>query len=162
MAFTRSRPYRKNDNAYIEQKNFTHVRKPMGYLRYDTPEELDLINDLYRNELRLYKNFFQPVITLPHKQRVEGKTRRRYAKPQTPYRILLNSGQLTPDKIKELDGLYRSLNPADLKRRIDVKLKKLYALYENKKKGSVRVNPYKKRKKKENIPLNRAQNTARA
>jgi len=144
LAFTRSRPYRKNDNAYIEQKNFTHVRRPLGYLRYDTPEELDLINDLYRHELRLYKNFFQPVMRLAHKQRVEGKTRRRYAKPQTPYRILRESGQLTPDKIKELDDLYRSLNPADLKRRIDLKLKKLYALYENKKKGSVRVNPYKK------------------
>jgi hypothetical protein len=58
MAFNRSRPYRKNDNAYIEQKNFTHVRRPPGYLGYDTPEEVDLINDLYRNGLRLYKNFF--------------------------------------------------------------------------------------------------------
>jgi len=67
LAFTRSRPYRKNDNAYIEQKNFIHIRKPMGYLRYDTSEELNLINDLCRNELRLYKNFFQPVMRLAHK-----------------------------------------------------------------------------------------------
>ena len=144
LAFTRSRPYRKNDNAYIEQKNFTHVRRPLGYLRYDTPEELDLINDLYRNELRLYKNFFQPVMRLERKERVDGKLRRFYAKPKTPYRILRESRQLSPDQIKTLDELYRSLNPADLKRRIDQKLKKLFALYEKKRKGLVQVNPYKK------------------
>jgi hypothetical protein len=116
----------------------------LGYLRYDTPEELALIRDLYRNELRLYKNFCQPVMRLIRKERVEGKVRRRYAKPQAPYRILRESGQLSPEKIRELDKIYRSLNPADLKRRIDLKLQKLYALYEKKKKGSIRVNPYKK------------------
>jgi len=144
LGFTRSRPYRKNDNAYIEQKNFTHVRRPLGYLRYDTTAELDLINDLYRNELRLYKNFFQPVMRLERKERVDGKTRRRYAKPKTPYRILRESGQLPPETLKKLDELYRSLNPADLKRRIDKKLKALFTLYEKKRKGLVQVDPYKK------------------
>jgi len=144
LGFTRSRPYRKNDNAYIEQKNFTHVRRPLGYLRYDTTAELDLINDLYRNELRLYKNFFQPVMRLERKERVDGKTRRRYAKPKTPYRILRESGQLPPEALKKLDELYRSLNPADLKRRIDKKLKTLFTLYEKKRKGLVQVDPYKK------------------
>ena len=144
LGFTRSRPYHKNDNAYIEQKNFTHVRRPLGYLRYDTTAELDLINDLYRNELRLYKNFFQPVMRLERKERVDGKTRRRYAKPKTPYRILRESGQLPPETLKNLDELYRSLNPADLKRRIDKKLKALFTLYEKKRKGLVQVDPYKK------------------
>lgn len=144
LDFTRSRPYRKNDNAYIEQKNFTHVRRPLGYLRYDTPQELDLINDLYRNELRLYKNFFQPVMRLERKERVNGKIHRRYAKPKTPYRILKESGQLSREQIKTLDELYRSLNPADLKRRIDQKLKQLFSLYEKKRKGLVQVDPYKK------------------
>lgn len=144
LTFTRSRPYHKNDNAYIEQKNFTHVRRPLGYLRYDTPAELDLINDLYRNELRLYKNFFQPVMRLERKQRIDGKTRRHYAKPKTPYRILRESRQLTPEALKTLDDLYRSLNPADLKRRIDQKLKRLFTLYERKRKGLVQVDPYKK------------------
>ena len=144
LAFTRSRPYRKNDNAYIEQKNFTHVRRPLGYLRYDTPEELDLINDLYRNELRLYKNFSQPVMRLERKERIDGKTRRRYAKPKTPYRILRESGQLPPEALKKLDDLYHNLNPADLKRRIDQKLKNLFTLYEKKRKGLVQVDPYKK------------------
>jgi hypothetical protein len=70
LQFTRSRPSRKNDNAYIEEKNWTHVRKVFGYLRYDTFEELSIMNDLYRNELRLYKNFFQPVMKLQSKQRI--------------------------------------------------------------------------------------------
>ena len=144
LGFTRSRPYHKNDNAYIEQKNFTHVRRPLGYLRYDTTAELDLINDLYRNELRLYKNFFQPVMRLERKERVDGKTRRRYTKPKTPYRILRESGQLPPEELEKLDELYRSLNPADLKRRIDKKLKALFTLYEKKRKGLVQVDPYKK------------------
>lgn len=142
LAFTRSRPYRKNDNARIEQKNYTHVRRPLGYLRYDTPEELALIQDLYRHELRLYKNFFQPVMRLKQKERVEGKSRRRHERAQTPYRILKASGQISPDKLRELEALYRDLNPAELKRRIDRKLEKLYSLYEKKKKAPLRVNPY--------------------
>ena len=81
---------------------------------------------------------------LERKERIEGKTRRRYAKPKTPYRILRESRQPTPEALKTLDDLYRSLNPADLKRRIDQKLKKLYTLYEKKRKGLVQVDPYKK------------------
>jgi hypothetical protein len=81
---------------------------------------------------------------LERKERIEEKTRRRYAKPKTPYRILRESRQLTPEALKTLDDLYRSLNPADLKRRIDQKLKKLYTLYEKKRKGLVQINPYKK------------------
>lgn len=142
LAFTRSRPYRKNDNARIEQKNFTHVRRPLGYLRYDTPEELALIQDLYRNELRLYKNFFQPVMRLKQKERVDGKPRRRHERAQTPYRILKTSGQISPDKLRELESVYRDLNPADLKRRIDRKLQSLFSLYEKKKKRTLMVDPY--------------------
>jgi hypothetical protein len=66
--FTRSRPNKKNDNAYVEQKNWTHVKKVFGYLRYDTLKELEIINDLYENELRLFKNFFQPVMKLVKKE----------------------------------------------------------------------------------------------
>jgi len=120
------------------------VRRPLGYLRYDTCQELDLINDLYRNELRLSKNFFQPVMRLERKERVEGRIRRCYAKPQTPYQILRGSGQLGPDQAERLDELYQSLNPAELKRRIDEKLSRLYAIYEKKRKVSFRVNSYKK------------------
>jgi len=144
LEFTRSWPYRKNDNAYIEQKNFTHVRRPLGYLRYDTEEELHLINDLYRHELRLYKNFFQPVMKLQSKERVEGKLRRRYDKPKTPYQRLLESGKLPLRVQKTLQELHASLNPAELKRQIDRKLKRLYEVYQKKNKRSLRLNPYKK------------------
>lgn len=144
LEFTRSRPYRKNDNAYIEQKNFTHVRKPFGYLRYDTPEELALIQDLYQHEMRLYKNFFQPVMKLAHKERIGGHLKRVYDSPKTPYRRLLDSNQITPQAAKELQKLYLSLNPAELKRQIDKKLSTLFELYQKKKKRSLTINPYKK------------------
>jgi transposase InsO family protein len=78
IEFSRSRPYKKNDNSFVEQKNSTHVRAVIGHLRYDTEKELDLINSLYRNELRLYKNFFQPVMKLKEKIRDRGKVHRRY------------------------------------------------------------------------------------
>lgn len=142
--FTRSRPYRKNDNPHIEQKNFTHIRRPLGYLRYDTPEELALIQDLYRNELRLYKNFFQPVMMLARKVRVSGRPKRTYSPAKTPYHRLLESGQLSPEKTRELKALYLSLNPAELKREIDRKLARLYDLYRKKNKRPISVDPYKK------------------
>lgn len=144
LHFTRSRPNRKNDNAYIEQKNYTHVRRPLGYLRYDTEEELALINNLYRHELRLYKNFFQPVMKMMSKQRVNGRLKRSYDVPRTPYQRLLDSGQLSARQQQALRRCYRTLNPAELKRRIDEKLEKLYQTYEKKRKRSVVVNPYKK------------------
>lgn len=144
LEFTRSRPYRKNDNAYIEQKNYTHVRKPLGYLRYDRPEELALIQDLYRHELRLYKNFFQPVMKLVRKDRVAGRVKRVYDLPKTPYQRLLESNQISPQAARELRQLYVRLNPADLKRRIDKKLENLFNIYQRKKKNTLMVNPYKK------------------
>ena len=62
LKFSRSRPYHKNDNCFIEQKNSTHIRQVIGYIRYDTEDEMNCLNDLYRNELRLYKNFFQRIL----------------------------------------------------------------------------------------------------
>lgn len=142
LAFTRSRPYRKNDNAYIEQKNFTHVRKPLGYFRYDTEEEREIINGLYRNDLRLYKNFFQPVMKLIRKERIEGKVKRVYDEPKTPYVRLLESGQITQRQGEYLRVLYEGLNPVALKERIDATLGRLYDTYEKKAKRPLRVNPY--------------------
>ena len=144
LEFTRSRPHRKNDNAYIEQKNYTHVRRPLGYLRYETEEELHLINDLYRNELRLFKNFFQPVMKLAKKERVDGKVRRKYDKAKTPYQRLLESGKVLTAEQKNMETLYTSLNPAELKRQIERKLERLFEMYQKKKKRSITVNPYKK------------------
>jgi len=126
LEFTRSRPNRKNDNAYIEQKNWTHVRKTLGYLRYDTFDELNIINDLYRGDLRLYKNFFQPVMKLVSKERIGGRVKRKYDVPRSPYQRLLESAQVSEKTKRELEAIHHSLNPAQLKRSIDAKLDKLY------------------------------------
>lgn len=144
LEFTHSRAYRKNDNAYIEQKNFTHVRRPLGYLRYDIPEELQLIRDLYHQELRLYKNFLLPVMKLVRKVRVGGHVKRVYDTPKTPYQRLLESGQIDEQTANELRRIYLSLNPGEIKRQMDKKLSRLFVVYEKKKKRSVVVNPYKK------------------
>ena len=145
LEFTRSRPNKKNDNAYIEQKNWTHVRKVFGYLRYDTDKELHLMNSLYDNELRLYKNFFSPVMKLINKERIGGKVKRKYDIPKTPYQRLIESGQISDEKKKELKIVYRSLNPAELKRKIDEKTHNLYRAYEEKKRIT-EANPSKKQR----------------
>lgn len=132
LEFSRSRPYQKNDNCFIEQKNSTHVRKVIGYLRYDTEEELDCLNDLYRNELRLYKNFFQPVIKLVKKERTGGKIKRKYDRAKTPYLRLLESDQIAEKEKESLTKIYQSLNPAELKRAIDKKLDSLFKIYQKK------------------------------
>jgi hypothetical protein len=132
LEFTRSRPSRKNDNAYIEQKNWTHVRKVLGYLRYDTVGELAIINDLYRGELRLYKNFFQPMMKLVSKERIGGRVKRKYDIPQSPYQRLMESDQVSEESKRGLEAIYLSMNPAQLKRSIDAKLDNLYHTYEEK------------------------------
>jgi len=145
LEFTRSRPNKKNDNAYIEQKNWTHVRKVLGYFRYDTDQELILMNSLYEKELRLYKNFFSPVMKLKEKQRVGGRVKRKYDTPKTPYQRLLGSGQISNEKKKELQIIYRSLNPAELKRKIEEKTHRLLKAYEDKKR-TIEANPSKKQR----------------
>ena len=139
--FSRSRPYKKNDNCLVEQKNWTHVKKFVGYSRYDTEDELMALNDLYRGEMRLYKNFFQPVIKLISKERIGGKIHRKYDKAKTPYQRLLESGEITQENKEKLERIHNSLNPAQLKRVIDNKLKELYKINKKvdvKKKVSVR------------------------
>jgi len=132
IAFTRSRPNKKNDNAYVEQKNWTHVRKVVGYARHDTPEEVAILNSLYRNELRLYKNFFQPTMKLIKKERIAGKPKKKYDKPKTPYKRLIESNQIPAETKKKLQQIYASLNPAELKRRIERKLYKLKLVNQHK------------------------------
>lgn len=124
LFFTRSRPDRKNDNAYVEQKNNTHVRKWLGYGRYDTPRQLAAINDLYRNELRLFNNFFRPVMKILSKEKVNNSVCRKiYDVAQTPYQRLLDCDQITRKKKQELRDLYLTLNPVELKKAINQKLK---------------------------------------
>jgi hypothetical protein len=133
LEFSRSRPYQKNDNCFVEQKNSTHIRQIFGYLRYDTYQELRIINDLYDNELYLYKNFFQPVMKLKEKIRIKGRIHRRYDQPRTPYQRMIKSKSVDKKTKSELQKTYAQLNPAELKRKIDQKLKLLYKIYQQKK-----------------------------
>lgn len=128
ITFTRSRPYKKNDNAHIEQKNFTHVRKIIGYLRLDTEKQQRALNNLYRNELRLYINFFQASQKLIKKERVGSRIKRTYDTAKTPYQRVMENKDIPEEVKRKLTKLYESLNPFELKRRIDRKLREITAL----------------------------------
>lgn len=126
IQFTRSRPYKKDDNAHIEQKNWTHVRKIFGYIRYDTKFALNLMNDLYRNELRFFHNFFQPSVKLLKKIHIGSKLKRVYDKPKTPFQRVCKCKKVDCLKIAQLKKLSLSLNPFELSKTIDKKLDKIY------------------------------------
>ena len=117
IRLSRSRPYKKNDNAWVEQKNWTHVRKVVGYRRLDTTVELRLLNEIY-GVLRLYKNFCLPTIRLKSKTRVAGRIQRQYDQPRTPYQQVMTSGQIDRQTKRQLQSVYAALNPAALYRRL--------------------------------------------
>jgi hypothetical protein len=125
ITFTRSRPYRKNDSCFVEQKNYSIVRRAVGYLRYDTEEELLTLKELYRH-LRLYTNFFQPTMKLIEKTRIGSKVIKKYDKPLTPYRRVLACPDVSAEDKQALKKLYQKLNPAQLKRQITRLQQKLY------------------------------------
>ncbi len=127
IRMSRSRPYQKNDNAWVEQKNWTHVRKVVGYRRYDTTKQMALLNQIYE-VARLYQNYFQPVIKLVSKTRIKGKIHRKYDQPRTPYERLLESKQISRKQARELRTVYASLNPAELHRRLNELRRELFAL----------------------------------
>ena len=111
IQFTRGRPYKKDDNAHIEQKNWTHVRKIFGYERYDSRQTVQAMNDLYQNELRILQNLFLPSMKLLEKTRIGSKLKRHYDKPQTPLERLLNCPQTDPVKIQGLKNLRDKTDP---------------------------------------------------
>jgi hypothetical protein len=117
ITFTRSRPYRKNDNCFVEQKNYSVVRRHVGYARYDTEVEVELLNQLYA-QLRLYVNFFLPSQKLLEKTRRGSRVQKRYDKARTPYRRVLDSKQVPESYKKKLRAQYQQLNPAELDRQI--------------------------------------------
>ena len=130
ITFTRSRPYRKNDSCFVEQKNWSVIRRAVGYARYDTDKELSILNELYVY-LRLYVNFFQPVRKLIKKERIGSKVIKRYDEAKTPYRRVLASPDIEDEIKMKLKNQYAMLNPAELKRKITKlqnKLLKLNAL----------------------------------
>lgn len=132
LQFSRSRPYAKNDNCFVEQQNGTHVRKIVGYHRYDTKAEQEVIRALYRNELRQYKNFFQPIIPLVAKERVGGHIRRKYGVPTTPFQRIMADPHVPEETKQRLRKEYTTRNPASLKRTIEQQQDALYEAYRTK------------------------------
>jgi transposase InsO family protein len=118
LEFSRSRPYQKNDNCCVEQKNYSVVRRAVGYLRYETERQLVLLNRLYA-VLRPYTNFFQPVVKLLAKTRVGSRVHKRYELARTPYQRLLVWVELEPAVRERLAAEYCRLNPAELKRQCE-------------------------------------------
>jgi hypothetical protein len=128
IQFTRGRPYKKDDNAHIEQKNWTHVRKLLGYVRYDSPRALDAINALYQSDLRLFQNLFLPSVKLARKERVGSRLHRHYDPPQTPFERVLACPEADPTKVTKLKLLRHRLNPFQLSGTIDQQLKWIHSL----------------------------------
>ena len=127
VTFTRSRPYKKNDSAHVEQKNWSVVRRMVGYDRYASRAALDQLNRLYR-DLRLYVNFFQPTMKLLHKSRHGARVHKTYDQARTPYQRLVQTGLLEQAKADSLAQLHSTLNPILLLRRTNRSLAQLWAL----------------------------------
>jgi len=126
ITFTRSRPYRKNDSCFIEQKNYSVVRRAVGYQRCDTDEQLRLLAALYQ-PLELYTNFFQPSMKLKSKERHGARVTKKYDKARTPYQRVLESSFIDQQTKEQLRQSYELLNPAQLKRQIERWQRKLLA-----------------------------------
>ena len=125
--FTRSRPYHSDDNAHVEQKNWTHVRQLFGYARFDNEALVDLMNDLYKNEVSQMNNYFLPNFKLIEKQRIQSKIIKKHSKPETPYQRLIKSEHFDEKKKLELTEIYNRLNPFELQKTIQKKLKRIFA-----------------------------------
>jgi len=129
IQFTRSRAYHNEDNAHVEQKNWTHVRQWIGYDRIDNPQTVPLLNDLYTQEWRLFHNFFCPSAKLIEKERIGSKTLKHHDSPKTPYQRTLESPHISPQIKQTLSKQLASLNPFVLRRIMDEKLKKIFLSY---------------------------------
>ena len=127
ITFTRSRAYKKNDSCFVEQKNYSIVRRAVGYLRYDSGAEVDILNELY-TYLGQYTNFFMPVVKLVSKTRIGSRVTEKYDEAKTPYRRVLGSKYIDNEKKRKLNTIYDRLNPADLKRKLSVLQEKLLKL----------------------------------
>ena len=120
--FTRSRPYKKNDNAHIENKNWTHVRQYLGYQRFDDPELVAMLNDLYRNEWNLYFNFFNNSFKLIEKNRINSKIIKSFDIPKTPVQRLMESDFIPSETKQRLQRIKDNLDPFELQQQMVKKI----------------------------------------
>lgn len=128
IEFTRSRPYRKNDNCYVEQKNFTHVREVFGYERYDQIELVYEMNHIYRNYFNDLYNFFIPQLKCVEVKRVGAKYVRKYDSPKSPYQRLLESDHLSNFEKQELRNKFNTINPIKLRKELNDQIKRFNRL----------------------------------
>ena len=126
ITYTRSRAYQKNDNCFVEQKNYTHVRELFGYERIEEKELVDLMNEIYIEYWNPLQNFFRPTFKLKEKVRIGARIKRKYDKPKTPYRRLMESEHLTEEQKKALAERKRKLNPFKLKQGLEEKLAEFF------------------------------------
>lgn len=132
MPWTRSRAYRKNDNAHCEQKNWTHVRQLFGHDRFEHPELVGMMNGLYAVEWSQFTNHFKPTFKLLKREKKEGRAKRVYeATPKTPYERLVESADIPEAKKRELRDRHAKLDPFELKKNIEIKLKKFFIVLGN-------------------------------
>jgi hypothetical protein len=132
LPWTRSRAYRKNDNAHCEQKNWTHVRQLFGHDRFGHPELAPLMNDLYAQEWSQFTNHFKPTFKLLKREKKGARTKRIYEKkPQTPYQRLLASADISEEQKTKLRNAHAALNPFSLKKNIEAKLKTFFTALGN-------------------------------
>lgn len=131
ITFTRSRAYYKNDNAHIEQKNWTNIRQYLGYDRFDNPILVDLLNDLYTTEWNLYFNYFIPSMKLITKRRIGSKTEKIHDIPKTPYQRVMESKQISSQVKQKLINQYKNLNPFYLQKIMSQKIKNIINIASN-------------------------------
>lgn len=134
--FVRRRPYKKNDNAHVEQKNWTHVRQLLGYARLDSSWDVEYINDLYKNYWLVLWNFFTPVMKLKSKTRVGGRIVKVHDEPKTPFERLLESEHLSQEHKQALLARAEHINPFRVKTELDKKLKWFFRIVDIRKKQS--------------------------
>lgn len=123
VTFVRRRPYKKNDNAHVEQKNWTHVRELFGYDRFDKSAQVRMMNEIYKTLWNPLWNFFTPVMKLIEKERIGGKLIKYHDEPKTPYQRIMDSGTLTVDQMNKLRTTFESYNPFELKKELEKQLK---------------------------------------
>ena len=155
IRMSRSRPYQKNDNAWVEQKNWTHVRKLVGYRRFTSAAQCEVLRELYEVAAD-FRNFFQPAMKLKEKVREGGKVRRVYEEPRTPYQRLLALGRLKPQQRRAVEERYRRLDPVELRHRIEQLRAQLFDLLEREGEAALP----KHRRHGSNIPLFRRKDQA--
>lgn len=131
VQFTRSRPYKKNDNAHVENKNWTHIRQYIGYQRFDKPELVAMLNELYSSQWNLYFNFFNNSFQLIEKKRIKSKIIKKYDPPKTPYQRIMKSELITEETKQQLKRIKDNLDPFELQHQMKQKINKIIKLVNN-------------------------------